>query len=383
MDSGAFTLAGLRQDLQLIDVPDCDGETVLIGDPLRHRFYRVSRRMLFDPGEGQTLREFAAKYELLALNGEGAGQKIASAARSAHHGLFRKILHGYLYFRIPLLHPEPLLRLLWPVVSLMATRTFLLLTGLAAMAGLYLSSHKTDELAASAYSAFTWGGLLPFAIGYAVIKLLHELGHAFVAWRHKIPVPSAGIAVMLFTPVLYTETSAAWRLPKKPRMLIGAAGMMVELAVAAWALLVWVFLNDGPLRAVLFSAATTGWIMTLAVNLSPLMRFDGYFLLSDLTGIANLHERSFALARWFIREALLGIRQPKPENWDTPHTVGLVLFAIATWIYRLVLYLGIALLVYHFAIKLAGMLLFAVEVWWFIALPFWQEGRLWWANRGT
>ena len=383
MRSGGFDASILRQDLQLVDMPDTGGHTLLITDPIRYRFFRVARDLFDNPENGDSLKEFAAKNELLSSNTTGSGRRLAGQAKAARQGFFTRALHGYLYFRIPLAQPEPFLKIAWPLVRLLATRTFVVMTLLAAFCGLYLASRKSDELAASAQAAFSWGGLLPFAIAFGVIKIMHELGHAFMAWRHKIPVPSAGIAVMLFTPVLYTETSAAWRLAKKPRLLIGAAGMMVELAIAAWALLLWAFVEDGPLRAILFSAATTGWVMTLAVNLSPFMRFDGYFLLSDLVGIANLQDRSFALARWFIRELLLDCGEPKPEPWDKTHTAGLILFAFATWIYRLTLYFGIALLVYHFTVKLIGIFLFAVEIWWFILLPFWREGKLWWSNRAT
>ena len=383
MTGTAFDPSLLRQDLQLIEPPDVDDNTILIGDPVRYRFFRLARSQFVETEKAESLKEFAARNELVAQTAPNSGRALAESARRHKRDLFTKALHGYLYFRIPLIYPEPLLHRLWPLVAMLATRAFLILTVVVALIGLFLASRKMDELAASAASVFALGQLLPFMAGYGLIKVLHELGHAFAAWRYKIPVPSAGIAVMLFTPVLYTETSAAWQLPRQKRLVIGAAGMLVELAVAAWALLLWAFVEDGVLRAILFATATTGWIMTLAVNLNPLMRFDGYFLLSDLTGIENLQDRSFALARWQMRETLLGLGEPKPEPWDSARTAGLIAFAWATWVYRFFLYLGIAVLVYHFAIKIAGIALFAVEIWWFIALPLWREGRLWWSKRET
>src|SRR5690606_33005699 len=113
------------------------------------------------------------------------------------------------------------------------------------------------------------------------------------------------------------------------------------------------------------------------INASPFMRFDGYFLLSDYLQMPNLHARAFALARWDLRERLFGLGEPAPEHFRGNQRRALVLFAWATWVYRLVLFLGIAALVYHFFIKALGIFLFLVEIVWFIAKPLWSEIRAW------
>ena len=191
-----------------------------------------------------------------------------------------------------------------------------------------------------------------------------------------------GVAFLLLWPVLYTDASGAWRLPKRhQRMAIGAAGMTVELCLAAWATLAWSFLPEGMLRSAAFMLASTTWILTLAVNLNPLMRFDGYFLFSDLLDVPNLQERAFALARWRLREALFGFNEAPAEHFSRGLYWVLLGYAFATWIYRFFLFLGIALLVYHFAFKLLGILLFAVEILYFILLPVGQELRHWHQRR--
>jgi putative peptide zinc metalloprotease protein len=123
--------------------------------------------------------------------------------------------------------------------------------------------------------------------------------------------------------------------------------------------------------------ATTTLIATLAINTSPFMRFDGYFLLSDWLDMPNLHNRAFALARWDMRERLFNLGLPAPEHFPKRRQIGLILFAYATWVYRLVVFLGIASLVYAFFIKAVGVLLFIVEIGWFVLLPFWNEVKLW------
>ncbi len=187
-----------------------------------------------------------------------------------------------------------------------------------------------------------------------------------------------GVAVMVLWPVLYTDTSDAWRLAsRRRRLVIGAAGMATELVLAAWATLAWSFLPDGPLRTAAFLLATSTWVITLLINLNPLMRFDGYYLLSDWLGIANLQDRAFALARWRLREALFGLGDAPPECLPARTRRVMLAYAYATWVYRFFLFLGIALLVYHLFFKLLGLFLMVVEVWWFILRPIVSELAEW------
>jgi len=196
-------------------------------------------------------------------------------------------------------------------------------------------------------------------------------------------VPTMGVALMVLMPVLYTDVSDAWRLvSRRQRLLIGAAGVMTELGLALIATFLWSFLPDGPARSAAFLVATTTWITSLAINASPFMRFDGYYVLSDWLAVSNLQPRSFALARWHLRRTLFGFDDPPPEVFPHRQRLILLAYAWATWIYRLALFLGIALLVYHFFIKVLGIFLFAVEMGWFVLRPFVSEAAEWGKRRG-
>ncbi len=122
--------------------------------------------------------------------------------------------------------------------------------------------------------------------------------------------------------------------------------------------------------------------MSLAVNLNPLMRFDGYYLLSDALDVENLQERGFALARWRMRELLFGFGDAPPERLSPALGWTLTLHAWATWFYRFFLFLGIAVLVYHVTVKMLGILLFIVEIVFFVLKPVWREVIEWWKRRG-
>src|SRR5690606_32070695 len=141
------------------------------------------------------------------------------------------------------------------------------------------------------------------------------------------------------------------------------------------------FLPDGIFKSAAFILATTSWVLSLVINLNPFMRFDGYYILSDLLGVKNLQQRSFALGKWKLRETLFRLNLPPPEVLDKSLISKLVIYAWGVWIYRFFLFLGIALLVYHFFFKVLGIILFIVEILWFIVLPIAKELSWWWDLR--
>ena len=123
--------------------------------------------------------------------------------------------------------------------------------------------------------------------------------------------------------------------------------------------------------------ATTSLATSLLVNASPFMRFDGYYLLADWLRVPNLAPRAFALLRWRLREALFALGEPAPETLPDGLRRTLIAYAVLAFAYRASLYIGIALFVYHEFFKALGLVLFAVEVFVFIARPFLDEGRQW------
>jgi len=292
------------------------------------------------------------------------------------------LLKHYLMIRIPLWHPMPFLRRAARFAGFAYRPAFWCVVAVCALAGLFLASRRWDEFLHTFHGYADWRGLIGVGIALGCAKVLHEFGHAFTAQRHGCRVPTMGVALLVMLPVLYTDTTEAWKVPeRKNRLWIGAAGMLSEIALAAFATLAWSVLPDGPLRAGAFLLATTTWIATLAINASPFMRFDGYFLLSDWLDMPNLHDRAFALGRWWLREGLFGLGDPQPEPCSAARRRFLIGFSFATWLYRLVVFMSIALVVYHAFFKLLGMLLFFVEFGWFIVRPIWREAAASWQRR--
>lgn len=301
-------------------------------------------------------------------------------------GWLHKALHGYLFFRIPLFRPDAWLSRLLPHVEFLFKPGFLKLTGLVFLLGLWGVFRQWAVFQATLVDTFSLDGLIGYGGALIAIKLLHELGHALMAKRCGCKVPTMGVAFLVMWPMAYTDVTESWKLNShRKRLMIAGAGIATELVAAAWMLLAWVLLPDGHLRGAAFFLATTSIVATLAINASPLMRFDGYFLLCDFLGQPNLHARSFAYTRWWLREKLFQLGDAPPEPLSHGWHQFFIGFAFATWLYRLVVFFGIALLVYHYFFKALGILLFGVEIWYFIARPIWSEFVVWrkrWSDIG-
>ena len=397
-------LPTLRQELAIGAGPRlADGQpSWTLHDPVRNLFFQLdwpsfemlSRWDLRDPQAvlAEINRDTALQLDSEALDrlmaflrdqqllqpASGSAASLA-ALRDKQRGNWQQwLLHNYLFFRIPLLRPDRWLTWLQPRLAFLFSPTFRLLTIVAGVLGLTGVYRDWDRFSATLMDTLSWNGALLYGAAIVFAKTCHEMGHALTAKRYGCRVPTMGLAFLVMWPVAYTDTNEVWKLARRgQRLAVAGAGIVTELGIAVWATLAWTWLPEGGPKQVAFLLSTTTWITTLAINASPFMRFDGYYMLSDYLGLPNLHSRAFALARWDLRERLFALGEPAPEAFPRRRQTGLILFAWAVWIYRLVLFLGIAALVYHFFIKAVGIVLFVVEMGWFVALPVWRELQAW------
>ncbi len=327
------------------------------------------------------LLEFAHTNQLTEQDENGGWRRYDTSARAARQGVFKSAVHAYLFLRIPLLRPQALLQRLSPWLGFCYRRAFWLGLGVAFCLFVWLASRQSEALIRSAEQAFALQGLGLYAAAVIILKAIHELGHALTAVRLGTRVPSMGVALMFGAPVLYTDTSDSWRLAqRRHRLLVVFAGVAAEAIIAVLCLGLWVFLPDGSARALCFAFATTSVVLTVMVNLNPFMRYDGYFALSDFLDVANLQSRSFALGTWSLRKLLLGIRDAAPEQFGRGKQRFLIIYAFATWIYRVMMFLGICMLLLHTLGKLLGGALALFEIWLFIVLPIVKEVGQWRGN---
>jgi len=398
-------LPALREELDLFEGPRKNNgqPTWVLQDPVRQQFFRIdwltfeilSRWSMNDPEaimhaierdtplevEPEDLEKtvkFLSEQQLLRPDGFEAISKMAERKQASQSCWWQWLIHHYLFFRVPLVRPDRWLGRWLPVANVFFSQRFLALTAGALLLGLYQVSRQWDHFSAFLWDTLTLEGLAAYGVALFVVKLLHELGHAFAVKRNGCRVPTMGVAFLVMCPMAYTDTNEAWRMANRwQRLQASAAGIATEGIVAVWATLAWAFLPEGALRSSMFFLAAISWGISLLLNASPFMRFDGYFILCDALDMPNLHQRSFALARWKMREWLFGLNEQAPEIFTPVRQKALLLMAFATWTYRLVLFLGIAALVYYFFFKMLGVVLFGVEIIWFVLLPIYQEIKVW------
>lgn len=403
--SKVLRLPPLRQDLKLLVGPsdESGAPSWLIHDLARNQFFQIDEQTFFalthwvadqtvsefmhtlqvkgqciDTQDVQVLLQFLGNHQLLSSTSEESSQVLYQRMLAKQRHPLQWLVHNYLFIKIPLFSPDAWVTRALPWMQRLFNPWVLRGIVVLGVLGVFLTLRQWDVFITEFLYFFTWQGIGLYLLTLIIVKSAHELGHAFVAKAKGARISSIGVAFLVMFPVLYTDTTDSWRLTRsRDRLQIALAGIKTEVYVALLATFAWSFLPDGPIRSAAFFVATTSWITSLLVNVNPFMRFDGYFALSDCLRAPNLQPRAFALGRWALRELLFNAKRPPPEFLSAERRQLFITYAWATWLYRFLLFIGIALLVYHFTFKLLGMALFAVEIIWFIALPVWREMKAW------
>lgn len=399
----------LREELGLLSGPTQPDAhpSWIIHDPVRHQLHRIdwqsfeilSRWHLksveaivaavnrdtplnIDEEDVKQVLKFLQDQELINRPDAESATKMAERVHAKKSTWWKWLVHHYLFFRLPLVRPDAWLERWSKVGEFFFSKLFGYITLVVLVFGVFQVSRQWDQFKSALVDTFSLQGLAAYGIALIGVKLLHELGHGFMAKKHGCRVPVMGVAFLVLFPMAYTDTNEAWLVKDRwKRFEISTAGIKTELMIAAWATFLWAVLPDGAIRSGLFFLAAVSWILSVALNASPFMRFDGYFILGDMLDFPNLHGRSFAIARWKIREWLFALGEPAPEMFERNKERALVAFAFATWLYRLFLFIGIALLIYYMFTKMLGILLFVIEIYWFIISPIRSEIMQWWERR--
>lgn len=400
-------LPALRKELSFLPAPQGeDGRPRwFLFDPVRNSFHVLTRRAveILSHWKAETpeasLNRFSEEKPELNVNREtlkditkflyqqnlaetspnGNIEFLAAQESAAKQPLREQLMHKSLFFRVPLFSPQKFLSATAPYIGFLFKKRSWLIILTIGLIGLFFAARQWEQFFATFLYFFTLEGFIFYSLSLTFIKILHELGHAYMAHHFGAHVPIMGIAFLLMFPVLYTDTTDAWRIKsRRDRALIDAGGMIVEFGIACIAIFLWSFLPDGPARSTAFFAATSSWLLSLMVNLNPCMRFDGYYLLSDLCGFQNMQSSGFKLGRWKMRELLWGLKQPKPIHTTPRKHLGLLTYAYATWAYRVFLFFAIGLIVYHVLPKPFGAFIFVAILGVFLGSPLKRELSFWW-----
>lgn len=255
-----------------------------------------------------------------------------------------------LTWNIPLGNPDKLLDKLMPLARLLASRSmaivWLLVVGYAL---LQVGVHWTQLIQGHLDRVLSPSNLLLLWITYPCFKVLHELGHGLFTKVWGGQVNDCGLVFVVGTPLPYVDASAATGFQsKRRRLMVSAAGMAVELFLAALALLLWLQLPNGFLRDFLYNIMIIGSISTLFFNGNPLMRFDGYHLLTDAMDLPNLATRANQQFSYLLRRYAYGVSGIFSPAADLREAIIFTSYSIAAFFYRLFMLFFIILLVANY-----------------------------------
>ncbi len=295
-------------------------------------------------------------------------------------------LSNLLFARIPLLDPDRLLDRWVPVVGLLFSWAGLILWLGLVVTGLSFVVSHLPELVDQSANVLDPGNLAFLYLALIVTKVCHEFSHAFACKRFGRlnrsggEVHTMGVMFLVLVPLPYVDASSAWAFRRKwHRALVGMAGIMAELAIAAIAAIVWTRTSPGTLHSVMYNIIFVASVSTLLFNGNPLLRFDAYYVLSDLIEIPNLSQRAKSYLYYLGKRYLWGLKKTQNPAYSVGERFWFVFFGIVSTAYRV--YISIRILLFlnnrlpeQFFILVPLLALSALVAW--LLVPLWQFLRL-------
>lgn len=333
------------------------------------------RRLEIDPenvpGQGEVVRLLSALHRsgLVRSDVEGDIEPLADAFAKEKRQEATQRWSSILFFKMPLWSPDAFLRRTLPWVSWLFTRQGMLLW-LALL--LWGGSEIASEWQAFGAESSGLLGTANLPWMYAVmiaIKALHELGHGYACRKLGGEVPEMGIMLLLFNPLPYVDASASTAFRSKwHRILVGGAGMIVELGVAAVAAVVWAHTGQGVVHTLSYNAVVVASVVTLLFNGNPLLRYDGYHMFSDWLELPNLQSKASRMALWLLERYGFGLRTAVNPAESRREGGWLSVYFVASLCYRTAMLLGILLAVSLHYLAF-GMLLAVIFGFMWVVLP--------------
>jgi len=282
---------------------------------------------------------------LLQIRASGATDRARRMRELKSSRAFEIVVSQLLFFRKSLYDPDRLLQRLLPKVSWIYRKGVLFLLGAFVVVTLLAALWNFDDVAAHGANFFTLSNLGLTWLLFIVVKILHEFGHGLTAKRFGAEVHEMGFMFILFTPYLFCNVSDVWRSGKAARIATGAAGLVVEMVLASAAFWLWLVTQPGLFHQICYNTMILCSVSTLLFNGNPLMKFDGYYILSDALEIPNLRAKSNAWVTGWAQCHLLGMTPARASaaNEASPF---FGFYAVAAYFYGWIILFSISTLLF-------------------------------------
>lgn len=338
-----------------LNVPAYHFVAMLDGRKTVSEVWRITNEQLGDdaPTQGEVIQLLGQLYVSNLLQAElpPDAETMFNRYRKRIRREVQSQLSSLLFLRIPLLDPDHFLNR-WVGIfgrpfSIPGFIVWLVLMGV----GFYFVAGHAGDLVSASEGILDPANLPLLYLSFIIVKVFHEFGHAFCCKRFGVKTGTGGevhvmgIMFLVFTPIPYVDASSAWAFRSKwHRVVVGAAGMLVELGVAAVAAVVWASTRvDTPIHAVAYNIMFIASVSSLLFNGNPLLRFDAYYILSDLLEIPNLWSRGRQYLYYLVKRYLWGVRRARSPAHTRGECFWMVSHAVASSIYRVFILVAILL----------------------------------------
>ena len=310
--------------------------------------------------------------DLLLVDNTPDSAALLDRYRKKKRQTIKQWLFNPMSLKVPLLDPDPFLARWAPHLAWCFSRRGAMLWLAIALPALLLAAQHWGELTNNLSDrVLSSSNLLAMAIVYPLVKLVHELGHGFAARVRGGAVHEMGVMFLVFAPVPYVDASSSSAFPSKyERITVAAAGMLVELLLAALALYAWLLAEPGVVRAVAFNVMVIAGVSTLVVNGNPLLRYDGYFIFSDLIEMPNLAQRGQKYLTYLWDRYVFGVHDLEVPAESVTERRWLVAYTPLAWCYRvfvtvsIILFIGSEFFIFGTLIALwGGVTLILTPLW--------------------
>lgn len=259
----------------------------------------------------------------------------------------RNWLMSILFLRVPLCNPDAFLCRTYPYLAWLFTRTFFGIWCVAGLAALGVVFFRFGDFMQPLSGLLSFANLPLLWCTFIGLKIWHELGHGYACRAFGGQVPECGAVLVAGNPLAYVDATATWSLPERwKRLVVMAGGMYFESMVAIPAVFVWAAASPGLVQSLAYQTVITASVVTLLFNANPLMKFDGYFILAEVTKTPNLRGRSADQINRYLQLLALGSATSGASE-PLRTTLGLVAYGISSAVYRVFLVVSIAMMVAH------------------------------------
>ncbi|MGC4002628.1 MAG: hemolysin D [Pirellulales bacterium] len=358
-----------------------DGETSL--DQLKKRFEKEFAPQKITLEELGRLIGMLHRSQLVIADLPGQGHQLRKRNVEQKKKEFRSALANVLSIRFKGIDPDRILTALLPWFGWLFTwigGVFVLSIAFSALMLVLVQFEVFQAKLPTFHEFFAARNWIYLATAMGICKILHEFGHGLSCKKFGGECHEMGMMLLVFTPCLYCNVSDSWMLPNKwRRAMIGAAGIYIELLIAGCATFVWWFSEPGLLNYLALSTMFVCSVSTLMFNANPLMRYDGYYILSDLTEIPNLRQKSTSILGRKLGKWFLGLKEQDDPFLPRRNQLFFALYSIAATVYMWFVSVSILTFLYHVfegnGLRILGHILAAAALVNLLGVPLWRVGK--------